>query len=144
MKKIAAQAAITACIMFTVVMVWFTAMGYLFAGPSYGLNLTASVLGAALGMAALQALWFTGAAFKKLAYPARLAGFGVTLLPVLALCAWGGQWFPADNPGAWVAFVVVYLLILAGVTAAYGAYFRKTADSYDQALERYREQQENR
>ena len=140
MKKILAQAAIAACIMFTIVMAWFTAMGYLFAGPSYGLNLTASIFGAALGMAALQALWFTSAVFKKLAYPARIAGFGACLLPVLALCAWGGQWFPADNPGAWIAFAVIYLFILAGMTAGYTVYFRKTAGSYDAALERYRKQ----
>lgn len=140
MKKILVQAATTACIMFTVVMVWFTAMGYLFAGPSYGLNLTASVLGGAVGMAALQAFWFSGAVFKKLAYPARLAGFGVCLLPTLALCAWGGQWFPMDNPGTWIIFVIIYLLILAGITAGYGVYFKKTVGSYDEALERYRKQ----
>lgn len=140
MKKILAQAAITACIMFTVVMAWFTAMGYLFAGPSYGLNLTASLYGGAIGMAVFQAFWFSGAVFKKLAYPARVAGFGACLLPVLALCAWGGQWFPADNSGAWVAFVVIYLFILAGMTVGYGVYFKKTASSYDEALERYRKQ----
>lgn len=140
MKKIIAQAASAACIMFTIVMLWFTGMGYLFAGPSYGLNLTASVFGAAFGMAALQALWFTGAVFKKLAYPARIAGFGVCLLPVLALCACGGRWFPVDIPGAWVSFAVIYLVILTGMTAGYTVYFKKTAGGYDEALARYREQ----
>lgn len=140
MKNILAQTAITACIMFTIVMLWFTGMGYLFAGPSYGLNLTLSVFGAALGMAALQALWFSEAVFKKLAYPARIVGFSACLLPTLALCAWVGQWLPVDNPGAWVMFVVVYLFILAGITAGYGVYFKKTAGGYDKALERYRKQ----
>lgn len=140
MKKIVVQAASATCIMFTIVMLWFTGMGYLFAGPSYGLNLTASVFGAAFGMAALQALWFTGAVFKKLAYPARIAGFGVCLLPVLALCAWGGRWFPVDIPWAWVSFAAIYLFILAGMTAGYTVYFKKTAGGYDEALARYREQ----
>ena len=54
MKKIIAQTATAVCIVFTVMMAWFLAMGYLFAGPSYGLNLTASLYGAAFGMAALQ------------------------------------------------------------------------------------------
>lgn len=66
MKKIIAQTATAVCIVFTVMMAWFLAMGYLFAGPSYGLNLTASLYGAAFGMAALQAIWFTGALIKKL------------------------------------------------------------------------------
>ena len=100
---------------------------------------TMSVFGAALGMAALQALWFTGAVFRKLAYPARIAGFGACGLPVLALCAWAGPWFPLDDPGVWAAFALVYLFILAGVTAGYTIYFKKTAGGYDQALARYRE-----
>ena len=102
-------------------------------------DLTMSVFGAALGMAALQALWFTGAVFRKLAYPARIAGFGACGLPVLALCAWAGPWFPLDDPGVWAAFALVYLFILAGVTAGYTIYFKKTAGGYDQALARYRE-----
>ena len=140
MKKIVVQAASGACIMFTIVMLWFTGMGYLFAGPSYGLNLTLSVFGAAAGMAVLQALWFSEAVFKKLAYPARIAGFGACGLPALALCAWAGSWFPLDNPGAWAAFAIMYLFILAGITAGYTVYFKKTAGSYDEALERYRKQ----
>lgn len=141
MKRIVLQAANAFCIMFTVLMGWFLAMGYLFAGPSYGLNLTASLLAAALGMAALQALWFTNALFKRLAYPARIAGFGACGLPVIALCAWLGQWIPADvGASAWVAFVVIYLVILAGVTLGYTVHFKKTAGSYDAALEHYRKQ----
>ena len=129
MKKIIAQTATAVCIVFTVMMAWFLAMGYLFAGPSYG-----------LAMAALQAIWFTGALIKKLPYPARIAGFGACLLPVLALCAWLGQWLPAEDPGAWASFVVIYLFILAGMTAGYTVYYKKTAGGYDEALARYREQ----
>ncbi len=126
MKKIIAQTATAVCIVFTVMMAWFLAMGYLFAGPSYGLNLTASLYGAAFGMAALQAIWFTGALIKKLPYPAR--------------SAWLGQWLPAEDPGAWASFVVIYLFILAGMTAGYTVYYKKTAGGYDEALARYREQ----
>ena len=62
------------------------------------------------------------------------------LLPVLALCAWLGQWLPAEDPGAWASFVVIYLFILAGMTAGYTVYYKKTAGGYDEALARYREQ----
>lgn len=140
MKRIILQAANAFCIMFTVLMGCFLVMGYVFAGPSYGLNLTASLLAAALGLAALQALWFTNALFMQLAYPARIAGFGVCGLPLIALCAWLGQWIPAEvGVSAWVAFVVIYLAILAGMTIGYTIHFKKTAGSYDAALERYRE-----
>lgn len=140
MKKIITQTAFTACAIFTIMMALFLAMGYLFAGPSYGLNITTSLYGVAIGSAVLQAFWFTGAVFKKLAYPARVACFGACLLPVIALCAWGGQWFPVDIPGTWVSFVVIYLVILAGMTAGYTVYYKKTAGGFDKALARYREQ----
>ena len=80
--------------MFAVLMAWFLAMGYVFAGPRDGLNLTASLFAAAIGLAALQTVWFTGALFEKLAHPARIAGFGACGLPVIALCAWLGRWMP--------------------------------------------------
>ena len=40
---------------------------------------------------------------------------------------------------AWIAFVVIYLFILVGMTAGYTIYFKKTAGSYDDALKRYRQ-----
>lgn len=46
---------------------------------------------------------------------------------------------PEAGVNAWVAFVVVYLFILGGMTAGYTLYFKKTAGSYDEALERYRQ-----
>ena len=46
---------------------------------------------------------------------------------MLALCAWLGQWLPAEDPGAWASFVVIYLFILAGMTAGYTVYYKKTA-----------------
>ena len=89
MKKIIVQAASAACIMFTIVMLWFTGMGYLFAGPSYGLNLTMSVFGAALGMAdGAQALCLL-APPRKLAYPRAGAGFGACGLPAKVISARG-------------------------------------------------------
>ncbi len=141
MKKIIAQTALSACAMFFVTMACFLVMGYLFAGPSYGLNLTASLYGMAVGLALIQTFWFTEIAFKKLPYPARIAGFGCCALPLLALCAWVGQWFPVDIPSIWILFIFIYLVILAGMTLIYSLYFKKTAGSYDKALARYRSTQ---
>ena len=84
MKRFISKTALASCVMFSVIMAWFLVMGYLFAGPSYGLNLTASLMAASLGMAVLQTLWFSEAVFKRLAYPARIAGFGACGLPVIA------------------------------------------------------------
>ena len=68
-----------------------------------------------------------------------IAGFGLTGLPALVLCAALGGWFPLDNIGAWVSFVAIYLVTLAAITAGYTIYYRRTAGSFDAALARYRE-----
>lgn len=144
MKRIAIQTALTICAFFTVAMIVCLAMGYIFAGPSYGLNLTASLLMAAASIGVLQAFWFTEAVLKKPAYLARMIGFDACALPALAACAWIGAWFPPDVPLAWVGFVVIFFIISALSTIGYNAYFRRTAGSYEQALARYREQQSSR
>ena len=139
MKRLVSKTALAACVMFSVIMAWFLAMGYLFAGPSYGLNLTASLMVASLGMAALQMLWFSEAVFKRLAYPARIVGFGACGLPVVGACAWLGQWMPGGaGLGGAAAFVVIYLTVLAFTSLGYALYYKKTAGSYDEALARYR------
>ena len=144
MKELIKQTVFSICVFFTVVMIACLALGYVFAGPSYGLNLTTSLLTMTLGIGILQALWFSGIAVKKLNYPARSACFGVTTFPVLAASAKIGDWLPNDHFGTWVTFTLIFLGILAIMTAAYTAYYRKTVGSYEQALAHYRAQQENK
>lgn len=137
MKRIITKTALSVCVFFTITMLVSTIMGYVFAGPSYGLNITVSIFAATATLAVLQALWFTETVVKHLAYPLRIVGFGLSAFPPLAVCAWLSQWLPADIPGVWISFAVTYLIILAGATAAYTAYYRKVAGSYDEALKRY-------
>lgn len=139
MKKIAIQTIVNACIMFAVMMAFTLVIGYLIAGQSKGLNITASLYIAALCCAALQAFWFLSAVFKKLPYFVRLIGFNACLLPVLALCAWIGAWFPVRSYLSWILFVAIYVIAAVIVTIAYAVYFKTTAGSYDEALARYRE-----
>ena len=120
MRNIVKSAFVRACVTFTVAMALWCAAGLVFAGPVEGIVITLSLLAAALALCALQAFWFTEVALKRPSYPARIAGFGACGLPVIALCAWLGQWIPPEaGVNAWVAFVVVYLFILGGMTAGY-------------------------
>ena len=109
MRNIIKSAFVRACVIFTVAMALWCAAGLIFAGPVEGIVITLSLLAAALALCALQAFWFTEAALTRPSYPARIAGFGLTGLPVLVLCAALGGWFPLDNIGAWVSFVAIYL-----------------------------------
>lgn len=112
MRNIVKSAFVRACITFTVAMALWCTAGLIFAGPVEGIVITLSLLAAALALCALQAFWFTEAVIGRLSYPARIAGFGLTGLPALVLCAALGGWFPLDNIGAWVSFVAIYLVTL--------------------------------
>ena len=123
MRNIVKSAFVRACITFTVAMALWCTAGLIFAGPVEGIVITLSLLAAALALCALQAFWFTEAVIGRLSYPARIAGFGLTGLPALVLCAALGGWFPLDNIGAWVSFVAIYLVTLAAITAGYTIYY---------------------
>lgn len=128
------------CVVFTAAMALWCVIGLAFAGPVEGIVITLSLLGACAALCALQAFWFTGAVLARVSYPARIAGFGITALPVLALCAAAGGWFPIDSAGAWITFVSIYLVTLASVTAGYTLHYRRTVGSFDAALARYRKE----
>lgn len=144
MNRILKSALVRACVTFTAAMALWCALGLIFAGPVEGIVITLSLLAACLLLVALQVLWFTEIVFTRPSYPARIAGFGLTALPALAAAAALGGWFPADNAGAWVTFVVIYLVTLAAITAGYTIYYRRTTGSFDAALARYRAEHEQR
>lgn len=138
MNRILKSALVRACVTFTAAMALWSLVGLIFAGPVEGIVITLSLLAACLLLVALQVLWFTEAVFARPSYPVRIAGYGLTALPALALCAALGGWFPADNAGAWATFVAIYLVTLAAITAGYTIYYRRTVGSFDAALARYR------
>lgn len=139
MNRILKSALVRACVTFTAAMALWCTAGLIFAGPVEGVVITLSLLAACLALVALQVLWFTEVVVKRAPYPARIAGFGLTALPALAAAAALGGWFPADNGGAWITFLAIYLITLAAITVGYTLYYRRTAGSFDAALARYRE-----
>lgn len=139
MSNLIKRALVRACVVFTAAMALWCAAGLIFAGPIEGIVITLSLLAAALLLTLLQVIWFTKAVIGRLSYPGRIAGFGLTGLPALVLCAALGGWFPLDNIGAWASFVIIYLVTLAAITTGYTLYYRRTASSFDAALARYRE-----
>ena len=90
----------------------------------------------------LQLLWFTPAVLHTTGYAARVAGFGLSYLPILIIAALVGGWF-APSPGSWIIFIGIYLVILACMTLGFHLYYKRTCGTYQAALERYREQEGN-
>ena len=87
----------------------------------------------------LQLVFFTPMVIRRMAYPARLALFGVCLYAALCALAFVFAWVPANNPGAWATFTVVYLAILAVLTLAFNA---KLSRELNDRLAEYRKGRE--
>lgn len=137
MKELIKNVLLSGCIIFTIYMFFACIMGLIFAGPQQGIVMSITILGAAFILAGLRGLWFTDKIIKSMAYSLRIFGFGVTAFVVLAVCAWVGEWFPMDVPGAWVSFTAIYLVILVTVCVIYQIHFKRTVGSFDAALRQY-------
>lgn len=139
MKELLKKSLTKACVMFTIFMLIGSLIAIAFTGPQQGLIMTLTLMLAAIAFAFLQSLWFTDKLIKHLTYPLRIFGFGVTAFAVLLGCAWLGSWFPMDNPGAWITFTAIYLVILVLCCIGYQIYFKRTVGSFDEALRHYHE-----
>lgn len=86
----------------------------------------------------LQQVWFNWEATMRLAYSGRMVGFGLSYFALLLALAWLGNWVPKDQPGAWIAFVVTYLLILGGLSVLIESSLRRQGIEYKEKLDEYR------
>lgn len=132
------------CIRFTVAMIAFLALGTCFADDAakQGIYYCWSILAASVAASALQLVFFTPAVIRRMAYPARLMLFGVCLYAVLCALAFIFAWIPANNPGAWVTFTVVYLAILAVLTLVFNAKLSRETRELNDRIAEYRKSRE--
>lgn len=137
MKRFFARVLVSACVVFTVIMMASLPFAYIYAGPSEGLDMSVGMLVAALVAALLQGFWFSGFVLKRMRYATRLAGFALTAAPLIFACGWFAGWFPPRIESA-VSFFIVFLAIFAFVSVGYTLYFKKVAGGYQEALEAYR------
>ena len=130
----------TLCVGFTVVMVVCMVFGSIFAddGARQGINYCWSILAACAIAAALQFVFFTPALIRRMAYPTRLAIFGICLYAILAVAAVAMNWFPVGVAGAWVSFTVTYLVILAAMTAFFHFKMKRDCRALNEKLAEYR------
>lgn len=136
MKSFIVRTLVAGCIVFTAMYVISLPFAYIFSGPNEGLDMSVGMLVAGVTIAALQGFWFSGVFLKRTRYSFRLAGFAITCVVGVLACGWLAGWFPRDV-GFLASFLVVFLVIFGLITLGYSIYFRKTAGSYQQALDEY-------
>ena len=137
MKQFLGRVVVSACVLFTAIMVLSLPFAYAFAGPSEGLDMSVGMLVAALATALLQGFWFSGIFVKRMRYAVRLAGFALTAAPAIYLCGWFAGWFPQRIEYA-ISFFAIFLAIFAAVSIGYTIHFKRVAGGYQEALEAYR------
>ena len=132
------------CIGFAVAMIAFLAWGTCFADDAakQGIYYCWSILAACVAVPALQLVFFTPAVIRRMAYPVRLALFGVCLYVTLCALAVFFGWLPASNPGVWVTFTVVYLAILTVLTLVFNVKLSRETRELNEALAEYRKSRE--
>lgn len=109
------------CIGFTLLILFSCIFGLIFADEAAkpGIIMCLSIGVAMLICAVLQLIFFTPVFIKRMGYVWRLSFFGICLYVILALYGVAFSWFPADNLGAWIAFTVAYLIILAFMSVVF-------------------------
>lgn len=114
-RKVLKDLLVNFCIGFTLLILFSCIFGLIFADEAAkpGIIMCLSIGVAMLICAVLQLIFFTPILIKHMGYVWRLSFFGICLYVILALYGAAFSWFPADNLGAWIAFTVTYLIVLA-------------------------------
>ncbi|MEG1049733.1 MAG: hypothetical protein RSE24_04255 [Oscillospiraceae bacterium] len=92
----------------------------------------------------IQFLAFTEYIIKNLRYSIRMIIFIVPFSILLTACAIGFHWFPSEIAGAWIIFIVIFMLAFIGITIGFEIYFSVTEKKYDGLLGQYKKQKDNK
>ena len=70
--------------------------------------------------------------------------FLALFFPALSVLAWKAEWFPVQEPGAWVTFTASFFVTFLVMTIGFEVYFRLTGRKYDGLLGQYRREREEK
>lgn len=117
---------------------------FVFQWESVPLHMLFSMLLVSIAAALMQILAFSNLILKKLSYTWRLVVFAIPFGAVLTACAVVFRWFPIENPGAWITFGVIFVVIFVLCMAGFELYFRLSGRKYDDKLDWYKKNREEK
>lgn len=129
-------------IMFTSSMIIFMIISLLFKNESIEITTILSILLFSILGSLIQCIAFTNFLIKKASYSTRLIIFIIPFLAVLSICAICFNWFPKDNIGSWVTFIIIFIAIFIIMTIGFEIYFRIAGKKYDGLLGQYKKERE--
>lgn len=124
------------CLSFTGAVCIYSAIDFLMGGKSMAYSLIWQLLAMCGVITLLQYVFFSGQVVKKTNYGLRLGIFCPLVFLVVAGFAWLFRWFPMEQPGAWVSFVVIFLAAFMVLCLGFELYFRAMGARYDEHLGR--------
>lgn len=131
-------------IMFTSSMIIFMIISLLFKNESVEITTILSILLFSILGSLIQCIAFTNFLIKKASYSTRLIIFIIPFLAVLSICAICFNWFPKDNIGSWVTFIIIFIAIFIIMTIGFEIYFRVVGKKYDGLLGQYKKEKEKK
>ena len=131
-------------IMFTGSMIIFMIISLLLKNESIEITTILSILLFSILGSLIQCIAFTNFLIKKASYSTRLIIFIIPFLAVLSICAICFNWFPKDNIGSWVTFIIIFIAIFIIMTIGFEIYFRVVGKKYDGLLGQYKKEKEKK
>ena len=131
-----------AALNYTAAMCFYIFFLWVFKQEGASLPMLFSLLVAGVAAGLMQVVAFSDLVIKKLAYSWRMVLFFVVFGAVLTGFAVGFGWFPTDRIGAWVWFIISFLVIFVAITAGIEIYYRASGRKWDDRLDWYRRHKE--
>lgn len=126
---------------FTAAMLIFLTISWIVGERTVEIPLLFQIFLLSVGGTLLQFVFFSGRVIKKMRYSLRLLLFAFPMLALVTAFAVWCDWVPMENPGAWVLFLVSFLVSFALICAGFEFCFWVTGKKYDGLLGQYREKQ---
>ena len=126
------------CMVFTAAVCIYMAISWLYGERSVGMGILLQLLAVSAVSVLLQGIAFSEEwVIRNMAYTKRMMLFVAMFLPVLSLCAWAFDWFPADSLKSWGLFLLIFLVIFAVMTAGFEILFFVPGKKYGGLLGQY-------
>ena len=132
------------CLLYTGAMVIYLFFCLVFHNREGSTTLLWTLLLASAAGTLIQAVCFTDWLIKRMRYTLRSLLFLALFFPALSVLAWKAEWFPVQEPGAWVTFTASFFVTFLVMTIGFEVYFRLTGRKYDGLLGQYRREREEK
>ena len=127
----------TASLCYTGAMCFYLFFLWVFKQEGAGLPMLFSLLAVSVAAGTMQVAAFSNLFIKKLSYGWRMVVFVIPFFALLTAFAVGFGWFPTESVGAWVSFIVIFIVIFLFITVGIELYYRLSGRKWDDRLDWY-------